>query len=360
MHMADALLSPAVGATMCAVSTAANALAVKQFHHDNRDGKNIPLMGITGAFVFAAQMVNFTIPGTGSSGHIGGGILLAALLGGYPALLSLTAVLLIQCLFFADGGLLALGCNIFNLGVIPCLIIYPLILRPFLRKKITPGRITFAAIVAVVIGLQLGSFGVVLETYFSGIAALPFSAFAVLMQPIHLAIGLAEGLITAMILCFIYRMRPEIMNTIFMNNKSADFEHRAVEISHPKVSRRSITLGKVSVILLVLTLMTGGVLSYFASARPDGLEWAIAKTAGTDLTPSNDNTAIGAAIRNAALMPDYDFKPPGGAAETAAAGTAAAGIIGSLLTFLMVTAAAGLIYANNRRRNKIKNKGMSS
>ncbi|MDR2729462.1 MAG: energy-coupling factor ABC transporter permease, partial [Treponema sp.] len=125
MHMTDALLSPAVGLGLCAVSAAANVYAVKKIRKDDLCEKKIPVMGVMGAFVFAAQMINFTIPATGSSGHIGGGILLAAMIGGFPALLSISAVLIIQCLFFADGGLFAIGCNIFNMGVIPCLIVYP-------------------------------------------------------------------------------------------------------------------------------------------------------------------------------------------------------------------------------------------
>ena len=97
-------------------------------------------MGVMGAFVFAAQMINFTIPGTGSSGHIGGGILLCLILGQYPAFLSLCSVLIIQCLFFGDGGLLALGCNIFNMGVLPCFIAYPLIAKPIFTE-IKPSAI---------------------------------------------------------------------------------------------------------------------------------------------------------------------------------------------------------------------------
>ena len=79
-------------------------------------------------------MINFTIPATGSSGHIGGGILLAAMLGPYAALLTIAAVLIIQCLFFADGGLMALGCNIFNMGVYACFLAYPLIFKPMVSK----------------------------------------------------------------------------------------------------------------------------------------------------------------------------------------------------------------------------------
>ena len=80
------------------------------------DPKKIPVMGVMGAFVFAAQMINFTIPGTGSSGHLCGGMMLTALLGPYAAFLTMIGVLLIQCLLFADGGLLALGCNIWNMA----------------------------------------------------------------------------------------------------------------------------------------------------------------------------------------------------------------------------------------------------
>ena len=107
MHMSDALLSPTVGLTMCAVSAAALAVSAARVQRSQLTRQKLPMMAVGGAFVFAAQMINFTIPGTGSSGHIGGGILLATLLGGGPALLALAAVLAVQCLFFADGGLLA-------------------------------------------------------------------------------------------------------------------------------------------------------------------------------------------------------------------------------------------------------------
>ena len=141
--MADALVSPAVGGTMLAVSAAAIACSAAKIKKEDLAEKKLPIMGIMGAFVFAAQMSNFTIPGTGSSGHIGGGMLLAAVLGPFPALITISAVLIIQCLLFADGGLLALGCNIFNMGVIPCLLVYPLISRP-LAKKMNPKSLSAA------------------------------------------------------------------------------------------------------------------------------------------------------------------------------------------------------------------------
>jgi cobalt/nickel transport system permease protein len=177
MHMSDALISTAVGSTMAAVSTGAVGYSIKKIKAADLSDGRIPMMGVMGAFVFAAQMINFTIPGTGSSGHIGGGILLAALLGPYPAFLTITSVLIIQALFFADGGLLALGCNIFNMGFLTCFIAYPLIYKLILRKSITPKKISLAAILAVVVGLQLGAFAVVTETTVSGITELPFMVF---------------------------------------------------------------------------------------------------------------------------------------------------------------------------------------
>jgi cobalt/nickel transport system permease protein len=337
MHMADALLSPAVGAGMCAVSAAANAYAVAKIKKDDLCEKKIPVMGVMGAFVFAAQMINFTIPATGSSGHIGGGILLAAMIGGFPALLSITAVLVIQCLFFADGGLLALGCNIFNMGVIPCLVVYPLVFRPLVKKALTAGSITLASIAAVVISLQFGAFGVVLETRLSGITELPFSTFLLLMQPIHLAIGVTEGVITAAVLCFVYKMRPEIMESACGGT----------------AIQSGIPMRKALITLAAITLVTGGILALFASSYPDGLEWSMEKTAGTAELELKSPVLEGAAsIQDAtAFMPDYNFKDAG--EEGSLAGTSVAGIAGSLITFLLAGASAFIISAVKRKRKKI-------
>ena len=119
--MADALVSAPVGIFMLLVGICLLIFSAKK-SAENFDSLNIPLMGVLGAFIFAGQMINFAIPLTGSSGHISGGILLAAMLGAYPAFIVLSCVLIIQSLFFADGGILALGCNIFNLVFFTCFI----------------------------------------------------------------------------------------------------------------------------------------------------------------------------------------------------------------------------------------------
>ncbi|MDR2181561.1 MAG: energy-coupling factor ABC transporter permease [Treponema sp.] len=333
--MADALLSPAVGGTMIAVSAGALALAVKKSGASGAmDEKKVPLMGIMGAFVFAAQMINFTIPATGSSGHIGGGILLAALLGPWAALITLAAVLLIQCLFFADGGLLAYGCNVFNMGVLSSFAAYFIIFRPLTGgKKLSAGRLTLASLLAVIGGLQLGAFSVVVETTLSGVTELPFASFALLMQPIHLAIGAVEGVITAAVLVFVYRLRPEII------------ENAAERIP------RTVPIKTVLAAFALLAAITGGLFSLFASAWPDGLEWSMENVAGTAELERESavHSAAGDLVNASAFMPDYAFK---GEAADNPAGTAAAGLAGSVITILLAGGAGLLIASLKKRRGR--------
>lgn len=336
MHMADALLSPTIGGVMIAVSAGSIAYSIAKTNKDESlDEKKVPMMGVMGAFVFAAQMINFTIPGTGSSGHIGGGILLASLLGPAPAFLTITAVLIIQALFFADGGILALGCNIFNMGFWSCFVAYPLIFKFITRKGLNPKSITLASILSVIIGLQLGAFSVVLETLASGITELPFSAFVVLMQPIHLAIGLVEGLITAAVLCFIYQARPEILQSSSSGKKMGN-----------------VPMKKVITGLLIVTLIVGAGLSIFASSYPDGLEWSMQGVAGTTELEASDSAHDTAATiqESTAFLPDYGFKSAG--EEGSAAGTSVSGIVGGALTLLLAGIVGLAISVTKKKRRQ--------
>lgn len=138
-------------------------------------------------------------------------------------------ILTIQCLFFADGGLLALGANVWNMAFYGCFVGYFLIYRPLMRSRCFARRgeraanrlkITLASVLGCVLTLQLGAFSVVLETTLSGITDLPFGAFCAIMQPIHLAIGLIEGLITAAVLLFLYEARPELLRDVRMSGET--------------------------------------------------------------------------------------------------------------------------------------------
>ncbi len=292
MHMADALISPAVGATMWAATAGVAAYSIKKIQNDI-DEKKVPLMGVMGAFVFAAQMINFTIPATGSSGHLGGGMLLAILLGPYAGFLTMASILIIQALFFADGGILALGCNILNMGFYTCFIAYPFIYKRIIKKGYSTKSIFTASMISAIIGLQLGAFSVVLETLLSGKTELPFGTFVLLMQPIHLAIGIVEGLVTAAVVGFVWNARPEII------------EKAALGQSLGNISMKKVLTG-----LAIVALLTGSMLSWFASASPDGLEWSMFKTTGKEEleAPDGIHQAFATIQERTAFLPDYGFK----------------------------------------------------
>jgi cobalt/nickel transport system permease protein len=343
MHMADALISPAVGGVMWAASAGLIAYSSKKVK-DSADDRKIPLMGVLGAFIFTAQMINFTIPATGSSGHLGGGMILSILLGPYAAFLVMASVLVVQALFFGDGGLLALGCNIFNLGFWPCFIVYPIIYKKIAGNAPSKGKIMTGSLLAAIIGLQFGAFSVVSETLFSGISELPFSTFIVMMLPIHLAIGVVEGLVTAAVVIFVWNARPEILNTAACSQK----------IGQISISKLIISLG-------IAAIVIGGALSWFASTSPDGLEWSMFKTTGVKQLENKDgiHKSLSALQEKTTVLPDYGFKqddaqsqapekksePSWPAVET---GTSVSGIVGGALV-LTVSIVIGLLL----RRRKI-------
>jgi cobalt/nickel transport system permease protein len=328
MHMADALISPAVGGTMWVAPASLIGYCSKKIKEDIDDRK-IPLMGVLGAFIFSAQMINFTIPATGSSGHLGGGMILAILLGPYAAFLTMASVLTVQALFFADGGLLALGCNIFNLGFFPCFVAYPLIYKMIVKENPTSKTLAIGATLSAIAGLQLGAFFVVLQTVFSGISELPFSTFVMLMQPIHLAIGVVEGLTTAAVVIFVWNSRPEILQPALSSQTGS-----------------TSSIQKVLIGFIVATMFVGGTLSWFASAHPDGLEWAMFKTAGVEELEAPEkgiHSSLAAVQEKTAFLPDYGFKKTDmhGSDEGQEAwpavnpGTSVSGFVGGLLTLLM-------------------------
>lgn len=330
MHMADALVAPVVAGVMYAASGSAAGFSIHKVRLEN-DAKKIPVMGVMGAFVFTAQMINFTIPGTGSSGHLCGGLLLSAILGPYAGFLSMIGVLLIQCLLFADGGLLALGCNVWNMAFYGCFVGALLIWRPMMRNGASKRKITAASIVGCVLTLQLGAFSVCLETLASGVTELPFLTFITVMQPIHLAIGLVEGLITAAVLCFVYEARPQLLWGVGGTYKEARFTTKK-------------TIG----IVAIAAAAVGGLLSLFASGLPDGLEWSMEQVAGTsELTSSGGIYAIAETIQNfTALLPDYAFRSSG-----TAAGTSFSGLIGAAVVCGVLVLACILMRTLRRRES---------
>lgn len=321
MHMSDAMLSPGVA---IAADVVAGALLVAAGSKIKKDGREnlIALMGVTGAFIFAAQMVNFAIPGTGSSGHIVGGVLLAALLGPWAGFLTLASVLIIQCLIFADGGLMAIGCNILNMSAMTALIAYPLIFRPLLKfdqdKQPSTLKIFGVSTLACVVGLELGSVMVCIETLASGVTAIPSGKFFMLMTSIHLAIGVGEGLATGTVIAFIAKARPSLLMP-------------------EETSKTSKGIKGTVIAFAVAAAVVAGGLSFAASSDPDGLEWSIEKLTGSTELPARVSalsTGSKAVQSATSIMPDYE--------------NSLSGIVGTAMVLVLVWSVSSLLVKKYR------------
>lgn len=334
MHMADSLLSPAVAGTMYVASGVMAAYSIYKLRKEEDLKRKIPIMGVMGAFVFATQMVNFTIPGTGSSGHLCGGVLLSSILGPYASFLSMIGVLLIQCLFFADGGILALGANVWNMAFYGCFI-GSLIWKLFMKKEINKKKIICASILCSILTLQMGAFSVAVETFLSGVTELPFGTFVGVMQPIHLLIGLIEGLITASVLCFVYEARTEILWNL---PKQENNEGR-------------LSFKKTIIVLTCLFVIIGGGISLLASSNPDGLEWSIEKLTGSTQIEEKDETIYQTASQiqeTTSILPDYTFKT-----NESNVGTSVSGIVGGIITVGLLSGVGYIIKLTRKKENFI-------
>ncbi len=208
MHIPDGFLDLKTALTTAIASTGGLGYAVKEVRKKLGD-KHIPLLGVTSAFIFAAQMLNFPVVG-GTSGHFLGGALAAILLGPWASLLIMTVVLVIQCLGFADGGLTALGANVFNMGIIGGVFTYYFIFIPL--KKALPktkrGFLTASAIAAWA-SVFIASIICSLELAISGTSPLNLALPA--MAGVHALIGIGEAIVTVVVLAIVIQIRPDLI-----------------------------------------------------------------------------------------------------------------------------------------------------
>jgi len=207
MHIPDGFLSTGVSVATWAGSAGGLGYALQRVNKTLGE-RQVPLMGVTAAFIFAAQMLNFTVIG-GTSGHLLGGALAAILLGPWAGMLVLTSVLVIQALLFQDGGLLALGANIFNMAVIGVLVGWA---AYRLLNRLLGGR-TWAIFVS---GFLAGWFSVVAASLAAAIelalsGTLAWQVVVPAMGGIHALIGVGEGLITVAVLGFLRVTRPDLL-----------------------------------------------------------------------------------------------------------------------------------------------------
>ncbi|MCB8984143.1 MAG: energy-coupling factor ABC transporter permease [Ardenticatenaceae bacterium] len=241
MHIPDGFLSVTISAVLWVLTAVTLAIAIRR-SQDQFDERLAPLAGIMAAFIFAAQMINFPVAG-GTSGHLLGGALAAIVLGPWVGILVMTCVIGVQGLLFQDGGLLVMGANIFNMGIVTALVGYGLYRaangRSETVKLITAGVAAWLSVMAAALMTSL-------ELWLSGTVALGIVVPA--MLGVHAFIGLGEALITVAALAFIFRVRPDLLGD-----------------SEAKGSRVWIVGGALLTLAVVL-------LAPFASASPDGLE----------------------------------------------------------------------------------------
>ena len=242
MHIPDGFLSIVISLICWAITVAILAIAISRTNKSLGE-KQVPLMGIMAAFIFAAQMINFPVAG-GTSGHLLGGTLAAITLGPWAGMLVMTAVIAVQGLLFQDGGLLVMGANILNMGLLTVAVGYGLYRS--VSGKSQGAKLAVAGIAAW-ISVMTGAFATSLELWLSGTARLNIVIPA--MLGVHTLIGIGEALITVAALSFILRTRPDLLGD---------------ESASGRGSRGWVVAG----ILITLAVL---LLSPLASADPDGL-----------------------------------------------------------------------------------------
>jgi cobalt/nickel transport system permease protein len=207
MHIPDGFLNAATSAVTWAASAGGVGYALRRVNRELQE-RQVPLMGVSAAFIFAAQMINFTVIG-GTSGHLLGGALAAILLGPWAGTLVLTAVLIVQALLFQDGGLLALGANVFNMAVVGVLLAWGVyrLLRRWLGQR-TWGT-AVAGFAAAWLSVFVASLVAGAELALSG--ASPWGVVLPAMGGVHALIGIGEGLITMAVLGFLRAVRPDLL-----------------------------------------------------------------------------------------------------------------------------------------------------
>jgi cobalt/nickel transport system permease protein len=319
MHIPDGFLDVPTCIATGVLAVGAVGVALRRAEREIAEtGPALP--GLTAAFVFAAQMVNFPV-GAGTSGHLIGGALAAALVGPWTAVVVLTSVLLVQGLLFADGGLTALGANVLNMAVVAVVVGYVvsrLMLRLLPRR---PRSVVPAAAVGAFVSVPAAAVSFTVLYAIGGTVPVPLGQLAAAMIGWHTVIGIGEALITASVLGAIIATRPDLVYLA---------RHLSVAPADP-VSAPARTGARPLAVASVVTLVVAGLVSLAASASPDGLE-AVGATLGF---------AHAATVSAAATSPLADYAVAG-IGQSALSG-ASAGIVGALVTVGMALGLASLV-----------------
>jgi cobalt/nickel transport system permease protein len=308
VHIPDGFLDARTAVATGVLATAGLGLALAGVRR-TVPPRRIPLIGLAAAFVFAAQMLNFPVAG-GTSGHLIGAVLAAVLLGPSAAVLVMSAVLILQCLMFADGGVTALGANLFSMALVAPAVGYGIyrLLRRLVGEELR-GRL-FATAFAAWCSTVAAAISCAGQLALSG--TVPLRVALPAMGGIHLLIGLGEALITTLVVAAVARARPELL----------------LEQTEPRLQPR---YGELAARGVLVALGLAIFVAPFASGWPDGLE-RVAATLGFEHRGAATPVL-------AAPLPDYQFPGVGSAALS----TVIAGVAGTLVAFGLAWLLASLL-----------------
>lgn len=334
MHMANELLSIPVAAGTIGIAAGGLGLVCRKVK-ETVSSEKTALMGVLGAFIFAAQMVNIQLPAMpGTSGHMIGAVLLAIILGPHLGAIVISSVVIVQCLIFQDGGLLALGCNIINMGLVPTYLGY------FLYKAVTAGRFSsvgvfIGAMIACLIAVEAGAVLVCVEAVLSGVLVVPFGTFLITMLSVHFLVAFVEGLLTVAVLVYLQQVRPDIVKDALQGKV--------------RLSKKMVL-----VTFVIFTVFVGAGLSLLASEFPDGLEWSYAERPDQpEFEPTVENkdskiVTVEDFQSKYSLLPDYTRRGSAlgrlnAEAESARGWTSFAGVTGAVVTMAVIWLSAYLL-----------------
>ncbi|WP_157254704.1 energy-coupling factor ABC transporter permease [Nonomuraea typhae] len=335
MHVPDGFFNAAVSISAGVVAAAGVAVCLRGARRE-LDDRTAPMAGLVAAFIFAVQMLNFPVA-AGTSGHLLGGALAAILVGPYTGVLCVAVVLLVQGLFFADGGLTALGVNITIMGIVTVLVGWG-VFRLVTRMSANKAMIPVAAFLAALISVPASALVFTALFAIGGTAPIEVGTVAAAMGGVHLLIGIGEGLITAVTVGAVLAVRPDLVygaaglaRPLLLRGADGTTTEVAAKPAAP------VTSGVGPFLLggLGVTAILAGVVSFFASASPDGLE-RVAEDKGF-IDQATDH------VFGTWALADYG--------EVGGIPVGVAGIIGVGLTLLV---GGGLAYAVRKRRERVE------
>ncbi|MEH0429527.1 energy-coupling factor ABC transporter permease [Streptomyces stelliscabiei] len=336
MHVPDGFINAPVSAVAGVVAAGAVAVSLRGARRE-LDERTAPLAGLVAAFIFAVQMLNFPVA-AGTSGHLLGGALAAILVGPYTGILCVSVVLLMQGILFADGGLTALGVNISVMAVVTSVVAYAVFRGLAKVLPRTRRSITVSAFVAALISVPAAAAAFTLVYAIGGTTDVPIGSVLTAMVGVHVLIGLGEAAITAATVGAVIAVRPDLVHGARGLTAPLKLRIDGELVDAPAAAPAPVAARSPRTLLLAglgTSLLLAGVVSFYASADPDGLE-KVAADKGIDAKVED---------HAAADSPLADYGVEG--LDNARLAGGLAGVIGVGVT---VAAGTGIFWAVRRRR----------